>query len=290
MSEALVLCRFAHFAATMALFGLCFFCAALAPAGLFERLGRPIARIKATALAVAVVTLALWLMIEGGEMGDGWRDAIDPAIVFSVLQDTAFGHVWTARLMIAAVLIAVVLWPRKSRALEAVFAGLFLASLGLVGHAAMRDGAPGLLERANQALHLLAGGFWLGCLAPLLLCLPRLNDEVRKHETGVALRRFSGLGHLAVAAVLLTGVVNTMMILKRVPDEASSPYQAMLAAKILVVGAMVVLALYNRYALVPRLGLYESALPALARNTWIELALGGIVLALVSTFATLNPM
>lgn len=290
MSEALVLCRFAHFAATMTLFGLCFFCATLAPAGLVATLGRAIGRIKATALVVGVLTLALWLMIEGGEMGDGWRDAIDPDIVLSVLQDTAFGHVWAARMLIAVALAAVALWPRSPPALESIVAGLFLASLGLVGHATMREGAVGMFERANQALHLLAGGFWLGCLAPLLLCLPCLDDAARKREAGVALRRFSGLGHFAVAAVLLTGAVNTTMILKRVPDDPSSPYQTMLAIKIVVVGAMALLALYNRYVLVPRLSLSEAALPMLARNTRIELALGAVILALVSTFATLNPM
>ena len=59
--------------------------------------------------------------------------------------------------------------------------------------------------------------------------------------------------------------------------------------KILTVTAMVMLALYNRYRLVPRPSLGPIAALALKRNTVIEIVLGGAVLALVSAFATFEP-
>ena len=225
-------------------------------------------------------------------MGGGWVDAVDPDVLFSVLSDTAFGYIWLARILLALALLALAVRRRPTPPLlAAILSGLWLASLGFVGHAAMREDTLGVLERANQALHLTAAGFWLGALAPLLLSLRRLHDPNMSSDVAAAVRRFSGLGHFAVAAVLITGLVNTGMILGRLPISLSSPYQATLAVKIVVVVFMVLLALYNRYRLVPRLGNARGrALSALSHNTMIEMLLGATVLALVSAFATFEPV
>ena len=292
MTEALIICRFVHFVSTMSLFGASIFLALLAPPGLAMNLDRSIRRIAVIALSAAAVTLVVWLLLEGGEMGGGWADAVDPDVLFSVLSDTAFGHIWLTRILLALALLALAVWRRPTpRLLPAILSGLFLASLGLVGHASMREGALGVLERANQALHLTAAGLWLGALAPLLLSLRRLRDANLRNDAAVALRRFSGFGHFAVAAVLITGLVNTGMILGRLPTSLSSPYQATLAVKIAVVAAMVLLALYNRYRLVPLLANAPGgALSALSHNTMVEMLLGAAVLALVSAFATFEPV
>jgi putative copper resistance protein D len=290
LNDVLIICRFAHFASTMSVFGASVFLTLLSPPRLAASLDHSLRRIAAIAFFIAALTLVLWLMLEGAEMVDDWPDAVDADVLFSVLSDTAFGHVWLARILLALALFALMMWRIAPRPLLTIIAGLFLASLGLVGHAAMHTGAVGFMERANQALHITAAGFWLGALVPLLFCLRQLRDPALKSDAGVALRRFSGLGHFAVAAVLLTGVVNTAVILGRLPTNPSSPYQAMLAAKILVVATMALLALYNRYRVVPRLTSSAGpALRSLSRNTWGELFLGAAVLALVSIFATFAP-
>ena len=46
-----------------------------------------------------------------------------------------------------------------------------LASLGLVGHAAMQTGVEGVRHRANHAVHLLTTGAWIGGLVPFVMCL-----------------------------------------------------------------------------------------------------------------------
>ena len=53
----------------------------------------------------------------------------------------------------------------------ALASGALLASLGLVGHAAMQTGAEGVLHRMNHAVHLLTAGAWLGGLIPFAMCL-----------------------------------------------------------------------------------------------------------------------
>src|SRR5947209_1345148 len=61
----------------------------------------------------------------------------------------------------------------------------------------MHTGALGWLARLSHTLHLLAAGFWLGLLVPLIACLRSMTDL--STDASVALRRFSGLGHFAVA-------------------------------------------------------------------------------------------
>lgn len=290
MSLFLIVVRFVHFASAMALFGAGVFLAALAPAPLRVAIAPPIKRIIMLASVAAAASAALWLLLEAGMMSGDWRDALRPSVAAAVLDETAFGHVWRARLALALLLVVLAFWRGAPPAIIAGLSGLFLASLGLVDHAAMREHAAGLFERANQAVHLLAGGFWLGALAPLLICMRRVGDPSLEAQAGIALRRFSGFGHAAVVAVLATGIVNTFMILGRLPTNFASPYQAGLALKMLTVAAMVLLALYNRYRLAPRLALKPEAAFALARNAAIEIGLGGVVLALVSAFATFDPV
>ena len=52
---------------------------------------------------------------------------------------------------------------------------------------------------------------------------------------------------------------------------------------------MIGLAIFNRYALVPRLGRDASAQTCCARRCLAEVALGAIVLGLVSVFGLLEP-
>src|ERR1019366_3967632 len=135
-------------------------------------------------------------------------------------------------------------------------------------------------------VHLLAAGAWLGGLLPLVLCLRRHEGETRlRAEAGATLRRFSGLGHFAVALVVLTGAVNTALTLGVWPVDLSSPYQALLAAKIAIVAAMIGIALFNRYYLTPRIKKEPgAALRALTIASLAEVALGLGAPALVSAF------
>jgi len=156
------------------------------------------------------------------------------------------------RLGFAVILLGVLAFGRHDRwPIVALLAWLLLGSLGLVGHAVMRAGALGWLNRLSHVIHLLAAGFWLGSLVPLIACLRSMTDPAISTNASVALRRFSGLGHVAVATVLATGVINTWLVLGRLPINFSSLYQAMLLAKTCLVAIMLGLALINRYVLVP---------------------------------------
>jgi copper resistance protein D len=287
---ALALCRFLHFAAAMLLFGASAFVWALAPPELARLLMRPIRTTIAAAIVVAAISALAWLGLEAAQMGEGWGDAVNPQVLADVLADTAFGGVWLWRLALALVLLGALAFGRHDRlAFIVPAAALLLASLGLVGHATMQSGLMGMLHRLNHSVHLLCAGAWLGGLLPFILCL-RLGDSPRlRSAVAVALRRFSGAGHFVVALIVATGIVNTALTLRAWPIDFSSLYQALLAAKIAVVAAMIAMALFNRYVLAPRVG-DGAALRALTINSAAELALGAGALALVSVFGILAPV
>lgn len=289
--DPIVAVRFVHYAAAMLLFGASAFETVLAPPSLPPALPRP--RLWALPLAlVLLLTALLWLLGEAADIGNGWSDATDLDLLGSVLTATPFGGAWLVHLGLALLLVVACLTDGPIAApLRLVLVALLLMSLALVGHAAIDEGIIGLAHRGNDMLHLLAAGLWVGALPPLLYDLALLRRPDSAEAARQALSKFSGLGHVAVAVVLLTGIVNAMLILHHFPDDFGSPYQLLLLIKIGLVLVMVGIALANRYWVTP--GLIEhtsSATRALVIGTVCEIALGAVVIALVSAFGTFDPV
>ena len=288
---ALAVCRFVHDGAAMLLWGCFAYLAALVPRDLGRAVGQSLQNVRLGAIAAAALTTLAALPIEVASIGDGWADAVDPVTVGAVLLDTSVGRAWMVQAIAAALLVATLGVPLRLRAgATAALSGLVLATLPLTGHASMHEGLRGVLHRGNDALHVLAGGAWLGALLPLGMVLRMLGDPFRRGEAAVALRRFSTVGHAAVALVIATGIVNTVLILGGWPLDWSSRYQALLAIKIGLVLLMTVLALVNRYGVVPRMALNRSkAVAILGWGTLVEAGLGLAVLGCVSVFGLLDP-
>ena len=291
LDGALAVCRLGHYAALTFIFGAVAFLRLMAGPVLAAPIGRALRLPIRLAILLAAATTWLWLPLQAAEIGGGWDCAADPGTLSAVLLDTGFGQVWIGRAILAVVLLLVLVagWQRRMGAL-ALVAGLLLASLSLVGHAAMQSGASGMAHRLNQAVHVLSGGFWLGALVPFVLCLPALRDPRLRPDAARALRRFSTVGHVAVAAVLATGAVNVALVLDRWPTQWSSPYQALLVAKIAAVLAMTGLAITNRYVLVPRIKRSNgAAVRAIRDGAVAEILLGVAAVALVAVFGLLDP-
>jgi copper resistance protein D len=287
VDEALFLCRLLQFASGMLLFGISVFQWSVAPGGMARALDQSLRRASKVAAIVLFATAIAWLLLAAGEMGQGWADAWNPSVIGSVILYTDFGRVWLWRLGAVVVLLAVLTFTRdNSWLIVAILAAIALGSLGLVGHALMRSGALGWLNRLSFVAHVLAAGFWLGSLPPLIASLRLAADQ-----TGLAitLRRFSRLGHAAVVIVLATGLVNTWLVLGMLPLDASSSYKTLLLAKIALVTVMLVLALLNRYVLVPRLQKSPNSLHKLRWSVAAELIAGLGAVGLVSAIGILPP-
>jgi copper resistance protein D len=286
---ALALVRLSFDAAAITAYGVSGFIACIVP----NRLGQVIAVssnfVIVIATSLAVLSTLAWLPIEAAMIGDSWQSAVDRSTLSALLFDTAMGKAWLVRLALALLLTAALPW-RSASMIRLALSGLLLASLALTGHAVMDEGARGGLHILNDALHVLAGGAWLGSLLALPACLDRLRDPAFCTEAKIALRRFSSAGHLAVALVIATGIADTVLVLQRWPTDLTSPYQMLLVAKIACVAGMTGLALMNRYIFVPGMSTQpDRAILRIRNGTYAELALGAGVLALVAFLGILDP-
>jgi putative copper resistance protein D len=291
-TTALEICRFLHDASLMLLWGACAYLSLFVPKTLADIVWRISARPFLLVAVVAALTALAALPIMTANIGNGWSDALDTGTIGDVLFETTVGTAWQAQAFAAVVMIGAFLlpegWRRHGLALGA---GLGLASLSLTGHASMLEGWLKPAHRANDILHVLTGGGWLGALVPLIPILRLLGRPECRTEAQVALRRFSNAGHVAVALVILSGIVNTLLILKRLPTDWSSPYQRLLAIKIALVAVMAVLAIINRYIFVPWIGRKPArALLALRLGSIAEIGIGIVVIALVAVFGMLEPV
>ena len=131
------------------------------------------------------------------------------------------------------------------------------------------------MNRTSQVLHLLASGFWIGSLVPLLFCLRAMLNSEHAAGAQAALQRFSGLGHFAVAIVIATGLANGWLLLRDTGIDLTSPYQQLLLAKVSIVGIMIVLAIVNRYVFMPAIPNGGPGLNQLRFGTIAEIVLSG---------------
>ena len=276
--------------AAMLAFGASAFLWLYAPAALRDALAPRICPLMVVAGVVALASALLWLSLEAASMADDPSAAVDIGVIGAVLTDTAFGEAWIAHLVFATAFVAVALFAgRGAWGAITLLAGLMLASLALVGHAAMQTDVEGVFHRANHAVHLLTAGAWLGGLIPFILSRDAYAANRLRGEAVSAMKRFSFAGHFVVAAIVLTGIVNIALISGRPPLPTTTPYRILLDVKIGVVAIMILLALFNRYRLAPRLASDAAALAALRATSVAEVALGTAAVALVSVLALLDP-
>ncbi|WP_145579923.1 copper homeostasis membrane protein CopD [Yersinia vastinensis] len=292
LATLFVLCRFLHFLAVMLMFGISIFTALLAPDSFSSTLKNRLSPLLIFSTFLGLISAIGLLAIQAGMMGDGWSDTYKLSVWWAVFN-TRFGQIWQWHLGLSILSMWLVLLG-STRIYSRLMVGcstVLLASLAFTGHAAMHDGALGGIHQINQIIHLLSAGYWLGCLPPLLICLAYTQHSDVKREAITTLIRFSSWGHLAVILVLATGIINSIIMLRETALALTSVYQMLLLSKVLLVLLMIVVALINRYLIVPMLRqLPVKAHSWLVVNSCAEIILGAGVLLLVSIFATMAPV
>ncbi|MFY2987009.1 copper homeostasis membrane protein CopD, partial [Achromobacter xylosoxidans] len=220
-----------------------------------------------------------------------WRAMLDGEMLDTVTLQTGYGQAWVVRALCAAAVLGVALGLRPGRpSWLAGPAAVALAPLAFSGHAAMHEGGWGLAHTASDYLHLLAAAFWLGSLPVFLSWLAAWQRPRDRAEAARALLRFSAWGHVAVAALLLSGVANAALILGPALPDAGWDYVRVLLLKIALALAMTGLALANRYRWIARIRAEPAlALHAIRRNTIWEMLLGAAVLVIVGGLGLMSP-
>ena len=292
LATLFVLCRFLHFLSVMQVLGVSVMVGLLAPKDFAAGLLRQNQRLMAISVGIALLTSIGMLAIQAGLMGNGWQDCLNLNVWLLVLT-TTFGEVWRWHLLLTAMVLLVWLmeWLPGRVMLMCLISTALLFSQALIGHAAMHEGALGAFQRANHAVHLLSAAYWFGSLLPLLGCLRYTEKPSTRPYAISTLIRFSTYGHAAVALVVITGILNSAIILQRIPTDLSSPYVQLLLCKVVLVVVMIGVAIYNRYRLVPLIATHpQQAYCRLISATKLELLLSLVVVLLVSWFATLSPL
>lgn len=273
----------------MSLAGGSLYTALMAPARFRGHLTQRFRLLLSCSALISLLTAVLLLAVQTALMGEGWQDVLRPEIWQAVWQ-THFGQVWQWQLAAALLGAAALLLKGRLRQQLLLLSGAGqLAGLAFVGHAAMLDGVMGFLQRSNQIVHLLSAAFWAGGLLPVAMLMQDARQMTTRYDAIRTLMRFSRYGHLAVALVVISGVINALLLLGW-PPGSFQLYSRLLLIKTLLVMLMCAVALFNRYWLVPRFQRSgENAQHAFLLTTLGELVLSALVLLLVSWFATLEP-
>ena len=290
--------RFALYADLMVLFGWPLF----ALYGTRDKASGPSARLSLLlALFTVVLSAGGMLAMTASMSGVAPRD-VDRGSIEAMVFETPMGVAWQVR-MAALVAIVALTFVRNpvARLAQVGFAAAALASLAWTGHGAAGDATTGWVQLVADIVHLLAAGAWVGALVALGAMLTRRasrltsTDFISMHRT---LEGFSKAGTIFVALVIITGAINTWVLVgpSGVWLVGSDRYVQLLAFKLALFAAMLGLAAVNRFRLTPALwrdlktGIVPSgAQRALRRSIAIEAGLAASVLAIVAWLGTLVP-
>jgi putative copper resistance protein D len=174
-------------------------------------------------------------MLAGQIGGTTAIDALRQGVDGTLLTETQFGIDWLCRAAIAGVLgVAFFLGDDRSRARRAVTLALALAltgSLAWSGHGAATPGRLGDLHLVADIVHLAASGLWVGALLPFGIALRSAGrGGMSAQDAREITRRFSNLATFSVAAILLSGIVNSWVLVGSISSLTTGLYGRLLLA------------------------------------------------------------
>lgn len=247
--------------------GLAFAFLVWLPANPRPELNPPFSRLSRRIVAwggLGLVAAALVSLVSQGALagGTGLTAALDLDVLGQVM-DTRFGHTLGVRgaagliLALAALrLFAPGLAGRAALTTAVVAALAASVSLALGGHAG--SASPSWLTVSANLLHVVAMAAWFGGLGLLLLAVPRFSRRLEKKSDrtvllAVLVGRFSVLAVAAVAALLVTGIAQSVVYLEEVRELWETAFGRAILVKIALLGGLIAIGFYNRQRLRPRL-------------------------------------
>jgi copper transport protein len=188
-----------------------------------------------------------------------------------------------------------------SRAQALVFfavIGALAMTAPLGGHAASHS--PRGLLAGSDTVHVLCMCTWLGGLVMLILALAvtayALRPEDRTPLMATVVGRFSRMASIVVPLLLLTGIVNSIVLVASFDALIETAYGRLVLAKIVVFVVLLTLGAFNQRRTLPRLralaaGGVEPGTAALVlrRAVGFEVALVLVVLGLTSVLVATAP-
>ncbi len=168
-------------------------------------------------------------------------------VLSTVVNETQFGQVSEIRFALAVILAGCLVYDRiaLARGLGLAISLGLIAAIAWTGHAGSTAGEMGILHLAADALHLFAAAVWIGGLVSLVLLLTASRRDqsaagasFARHAT----ERFSTMGIAAVAAILVTGIVNTWILVGSWRALIATEYGQLLMLKVALFAVMLLFA------------------------------------------------
>lgn len=215
---------------------------------------------------------------------DPWAPWQEDAIL---LLGSPWGKLWMGAAALSIILAALWILGRGPR-VAAAGALLLAAYPAASGHAAAAEGWAGLAV-ISQWVHVLAAGAWMGALAVLaLIGLAERTGSAGDEPLVQTLGRFSAVARLSVAAIVATGAFATWLHLGSPTALVTEPWGRLLATKLTLVAAVLLLGLRNWKVLSPAAGEPEGARRLVAASR-LEAAVGVLVVAISAWLASTSP-
>jgi copper transport protein len=244
--------------------------------------------VAAKARGAAVITLVTYVLaigLGGADMQLGGLDALWSAAAWrSGLDSTLTGSA------VLGVLAMLLLWSCFRAGADwrpdvlMIGAALAIGSFLVTGHAATAP--PAWLMAPIVALHLAATAFWLAALWPLQRSVSLLPAV----ESGRLMQRFSVFAVPAVTVVLMSGVAISLKQLGSPTRLFDNDYGSVLLAKVSLVLVIILIAVYNKKVLTPRLiEARDDAACSIRRTIRLELLLYVLVLGAASALTITTP-
>lgn len=325
-----------YLAMALAIGGVVFLLAVWAPAlagvagagtawvGLSERFARRARAIILGAVVLGVVATAAAIVLEGASAaGVSFWAALDPDVI-EFVSETRVVQAWSVRMvvwLVLAALVVAIMRPRRMPVLRRAMLGaegtaldagpsraqalvLFAAiaalamTAPLAGHAASHS--PRGLLAGSDTVHVLCMCAWLGGLMMLVLALPiaarALVPEDRTPLMAKVVGRFSRMAMIVVTLLLLTGIVNSVVLVGSFDAFIETAYGRLVLAKIALFGALMSLGAFNQRRMLPQLRALAArgdppgrAATVLRRAVALEFGFALVVLGVTSVLVAVQP-
>jgi copper resistance protein D len=268
-------------------------------------------QIARASLLLALGTAVLGLLIKVvTATGLSLSESFQLSTIIDVLTGTRFGGVWLVRMTLFGLLALVMLgglspWFKSDsawlRTPKFALSATLLMTMAAASHASAAEGLTLFIQLTMDGLHLLAAGVWLGGLIPLAMFFSwakRARAPSASLIVQQATVRFSRLGFLSVAILLVTGLFNAWTLVGGIPPLLGTKYGHLLLAKLGVLILLMGLASRNRWRLKPRLSnlvnrndldKIPNLLAQLRRSVIAEVSLGTTILMIVAIMGITPP-
>jgi copper transport protein len=289
-----------------------------------ERFAERMRRIVFGAVLLGLVITPLAIVLEAATaLGVSFWSALD-ADAIDAVSETRVVQAWSVRWLVWLVLgvvLVLMLRPQRAPVLRRAALGATGTALGpsvpgryvvavvaavlalvltapLAGHSGGYD--PEALLIGTDVVHVLSMSTWLGGLVMLLLVLPAaaraLSEVERTPLLSAATSRFSRMAMTAVSLLLLSGIIQSVVLIGSWEAVYDTAYGRLVLAKVALFLCLIGLGAYNQRRLLPRLrrqaleGTEPGAAAALLRRAvGMEVGFALVVLGVTSVLVVTQP-